>query len=70
MITKRRASQYTPLNQFLTSLGLEYRLFKHFGVGGAVNGLDVDVESPVGKSATFTVDNSWNTAFVYGSLYF
>lgn len=50
--------------------GMEYRLFKHFGIGGAVNRLNVNVEGPVGKSATFKVDNSWNTAFVYGSFYF
>ena len=51
-------------------IGMEYRLFKHFGIGGAVNRLNVNVEGPVGETATFKVDNSWNTAFVYGSFYF
>jgi len=43
---------------------------KHFGLGGAVNRLNVNLEGPVGKSATFKVDNAWNTAFVYGAFYF
>ena len=51
-------------------LGLEYRLFKHFGIGGALNRMDANIQGPVGSSAVFKVDNSWNAAFVYGSLYF
>ncbi len=50
--------------------GLEYRLFKHFGFGGAVDRLNASIEGPVGESATLKVDNAWNTAFVYGSFYF
>ncbi|MET0516732.1 MAG: hypothetical protein ABW047_15550 [Nitrospiraceae bacterium] len=51
-------------------IGFEYRLFKNFGLGAALNRLNVNVEGPVKESATFKVDNSWNTAFVYGSIYF
>ncbi len=51
-------------------LGLEYRLFKHFGIGGALNRIDANIQGPVGNSAVFKVDNSWNAGFVYGSLYF
>ncbi len=51
--------------------GLEYRLLEHLALGVSYDRLQVNVDwskstSPSGVS----VDNSWNTAFLYGALYF
>ncbi len=50
--------------------GLEYRLFKHFALGGAFNRLSVDVDIDSSNGREFSVENDWNTVFLYGSLYF
>ena len=51
-------------------LGLEYRLFKHFALGGAFNRLNVDADVDPNKGGGFSFENDWNTLFLYGSLYF
>lgn len=51
-------------------LGLEYRLFKHFGIGGAYDRLDVNADVDPKKGGGFSFKTDWNTLFLYGSLYF
>ena len=50
--------------------GLEYRLFKHFALGGAFNRLDIEADVDPKKGGGFSLDNDWNTVFLYGALYF
>jgi hypothetical protein len=50
--------------------GGEYRLFKHFAIGAAVDRLSIDVEYKPKNSGGFGVENSWNSVFMYGALYF
>ncbi|MEX5214459.1 MAG: hypothetical protein NW703_09885 [Nitrospiraceae bacterium] len=56
------------MNEFYA--GLEYRLFKHFAVGGAFNRLSIDVDYKPKDTSGWGVRNDWATAFVYGALYF
>ena len=51
-------------------LGLEYRLFKNFGLGAAFDRLSVQTDIDRKKGGGFSFDNDWNTIFLYGSLYF
>lgn len=51
-------------------LGLEYRLFKHFAVGGAFDRLDVRVDYAPNSGAGFFVQNDWNMLYAFGALYF
>lgn len=51
-------------------MGLEYRLFKNFGVGAAYNRLDIDVKVNPQSGSGWRVENDWNTMYVFGSLYF
>ena len=51
-------------------LGLEYRLFKNFGLGAAFDRLSVEADIDRKKGGGFSFDNDWNTIFLYGSLYF
>jgi len=51
-------------------LGLEYRLFKNFAVGGAFNRLDVDLDYDPDRSDGWRLENDWNTLLFYGALYF
>jgi hypothetical protein len=53
-----------------TYIGLEYRLFKHVGVGAAFNRLDVDMKYAPEKSTGFQLRNDWNMLYVFGSVYF
>ena len=50
--------------------GLEYRLFKHFALGGAYDRLDVNADVDPKKGGGFSFKTDWNTLFLYGSLYF
>lgn len=50
--------------------GLEYRLFKHFALGGAYDRLDVNADVDPKKGNGFSFKTDWNTLFLYGSLYF
>ena len=50
--------------------GLEYRLLKNFGIGGAFNRLGIDVDYKPEKESGWGVRNTWATAFFYGALYF
>jgi Outer membrane protein beta-barrel domain len=51
--------------------GLEYRLFKHFALGASFDRLQSNVDlTKDGTSKGFAFDNSWNTGFFYGALYF
>lgn len=56
------------MNEFYA--GLEYRLLKNFGVGGAFDRLAIDVDYKPDKDSGWGVRNTWSTAFVYGALYF
>jgi hypothetical protein len=56
------------MNEFYA--GLEYRLFKHFSVGGAFDRLAIDVDYKPEKESGWGVRNTWATAFFYGALYF
>ena len=49
--------------------GLEYRLFKHLALGAAYDRLQSDVTFSSDASGT-EIENVWNTAYVYGALYF
>ncbi len=51
-------------------LGLEYRLFKNFGLGAAFDRLSVQTDIDRKKGGGYSFDNDWNTVFLYGSLYF
>jgi hypothetical protein len=51
-------------------IGLEYRLFDHFGLGASYNRLWVDVEYKSGKSGGFDIDAKWNGVMGYGAIYF
>ena len=51
-------------------LGLEYRLFKHLGLGAAYNRLDINADYNPDKSTGWSLKNDWNTLFMYGALYF
>ena len=62
-------------NEFTGSLlefyaGLEYRLFKHFALGASYDRLQAIVELDKKSSSGFSVENAWNTVFLYGALYF
>jgi hypothetical protein len=50
--------------------GLEYRLFKHFSIGGAYNRLDIELKADPDKGRGWRVENDWNTLYAYGALYF
>lgn len=50
--------------------GLEYRLFKHFALGGAYDRLDINADIDPKKGGGFSFKTDWNTVFLYGSLYF
>jgi hypothetical protein len=56
------------MNEFYA--GLEYRLFKHFAVGGAFDRLSIDVDYKPKSESGWGVRNDWATAFIYGALYF
>lgn len=56
------------MNEFYA--GLEYRLFKHFSVGGAIDRLGIDVDYKPEDSSGWGVRNTWTTALFYGALYF
>lgn len=56
------------MNEFYA--GLEYRLFKNFGIGGAFDRLAIDVDYKPEKESGWGVRNTWATAFFYGALYF
>ncbi|MGH7305466.1 MAG: hypothetical protein ACRELZ_19445 [Candidatus Rokuibacteriota bacterium] len=51
-------------------VGLEYRLFKHFALGAAYDHLDAQERYKAGKAGGWGVQNTWNTVFMYGALYF
>jgi hypothetical protein len=51
-------------------VGLEYRVFKHFGVGVAYDRMMLDIEYKSGKPKGWELDVSWNGGFFYGALYF
>lgn len=51
-------------------MGLEYRLFKNFGVGAAYNRLAIDIKHNPQSDSGWRVENDWNTMYVFGSLYF
>lgn len=51
-------------------LGLEYRLFKHFGLGAAFNRLNVELDYDSKKGDGWSLENDWNTLYFYGALYF
>lgn len=51
-------------------VGLEYRVFDHFGIGTAFNRLWVDVEWESGKHDGWEFDGTWNGVMAYGALYF
>jgi opacity protein-like surface antigen len=51
--------------------GLEYRLFKHFGLGASYDRLQVNADLHKQDSPkAVNILNSWNTVFLYGALYF
>jgi hypothetical protein len=51
--------------------GLEYRLFKHFALGASFDRLQSNIDL-IGNDSSkgFAFNNSWNTGFFYGALYF
>jgi hypothetical protein len=51
-------------------LGLEYRLFKHFALGAAYDYLDIEPKYKPDEKGGWGVQNTWNTIFMYGALYF
>lgn len=51
-------------------MGLEYRLFRNFAVGAAYNRLDIDIKNNPQSGSGYRVENDWNTAYLFGSLYF
>ena len=51
-------------------MGLEYRLFKNFGLGAAYNRLDIDVKNNQRSGSGWRVENDWNTAYLFGALHF
>jgi hypothetical protein len=51
-------------------LGMEYRLFKHFGLGAAYNRLDIDIKSSPEGSNGWRIENDWNTLYLFGALHF
>lgn len=52
-------------------IGLEYRLFRHFAIGASYDRLQASVDlSKATSSSGLSIDNGWNTAFVYGAFYF
>ena len=53
-----------------TYVGLEYRLFKYLAIGAAYDRLSVDLQiDSGGNGARIKVDNDWNIAYLYGTLY-
>ncbi len=51
-------------------IGLEYRLFEHFGIGTSFNRLWLDIDYKSGKSNGWAVDAKWNGWMGYGAIYF
>jgi hypothetical protein len=51
-------------------LGAEYRLFKHFAVGAAYDYLNIEAKYKADEKGGWGVQNTWNTVFMYGALYF
>jgi hypothetical protein len=52
-----------------SDVGLEYRLFKHVGVGVAYDRLMLNLDYKSGKSDGWELDASWNGGLFYGALY-
>ncbi len=52
------------------TVGLEYRLFKHFAVGATFNRLWLDLDWKPGSPDGWAVQSSWNNGLFYGALYF
>ncbi len=50
--------------------GLDYRLFKHLGLGAAYDRVIVDVSLEDQDDGVGTVDVGWNLVYFYGSLHF
>lgn len=55
------------LQDFL--LGLEYRLFRNFAAGFALNRFGLNIESRK-TDTTFYLDTNWTGGMLYGTLYF
>jgi hypothetical protein len=51
-------------------IGAEYRLFKHFALGAAYDYLDIEAKYKADEKGGWGVQNTWNTVFMYGALYF
>jgi hypothetical protein len=51
-------------------MGLEYRLFKNFGLGAAYNRLDIDLKNRPQGSTGWRIENDWNTMYLFGALHF
>jgi hypothetical protein len=52
------------------TVGLEYRVFKHFAVGAAYDRLWLNVDYQPGQRGGWEIDAAWNGGFFYGALYF
>ncbi|MCW5783820.1 MAG: hypothetical protein KIT39_10970 [Nitrospirales bacterium] len=50
--------------------GLEYRIFKHFGVGAAFDRIMLDLEYKKGKPKGWELGTSWSSGLFYGAIYF
>jgi hypothetical protein len=51
-------------------MGLEYRLFRNFGLGAAYNRLDIDIKNSPQGSTGWRIENDWNTLYLFGALHF
>lgn len=65
---------FIEVNQFRGSMfelfaGIEYRLLRNFALGAAYDRLQGDVTLSSGASGT-EIETVWNSAYVYGALYF
>jgi len=55
------------LQDFL--VGMEYRLFRNFGLGLAYNRFSLNMKAK-GDNATLYLDTAWNGGMLYGTVYF
>lgn len=51
-------------------LGAELRLLRHFAVGAAYDFLSLDAKYRADERGGWGIQNTWNTIFTYGALYF
>ena len=54
---------------FDLQIGLTYAISKHWTLGAAYDRFTINLEGPVNHTATFKVDNAWNSLYSYLSFH-